>query len=375
MTLNHNLLFAFGMCFYIFFPILLLEYIEVSAFSMIPRLNLYSFLWVCLFSAFTVFFWFVGQRWKVKYFRFDRKLTAVHSLRSTWFIFVVSVLVFLYGLMKFGVRGGGYSEIDFKYSGFLAGFSYLFMALLLFSSKTNWLKRIAAIFYVVCCVLLLMVGSRLYVLSTLIALTVFYSSFAFNKLQAKTYFIIGVVIIFLLVVGGLRSVSASGLSLDKLLFVVGAEPFFTWWSVSLYHFDFIELMLPEVLGLMSLLINLVPSFLLPNKSEYIIPQSVLGGYEAPLGASNVIVGALTYFGLPMWCLVILIFSSFVSFLKRYSLDFFMARYLYSVACSFIPFLFFREIYQIQFKLFFTFMFIIPFFIVSLRCILHGTKKI
>jgi hypothetical protein len=376
MIINHNLLFFFGFCYYILAPLIFIEGLELQAFSMIPRLDSQAVGWVVSFSISTLFFWYLGQVFKVRYFYFSRKLSQVAgSSTSVLLVFVISVLMFLYGLSVYGIRTSGYTHIDFKYSGFVAGFTYLFMVLLLFSWQSPLLKLVVGVFYVAGCVLLLFVGSRLYVLSSLIALVIFYSRFGFERINFKILLVLMLILTFLLGVGVVRSGGFENISFSKMLFVLGAEPFFTWWSVTLYPFDPVEVMLPEVGGLLSLFINVIPSFVFPNKADYIVSQAVLGGYSAPLGASNVIVSALVFFGLPIWCLFVFAYSNFIAFLKRDATDFFLARCLYAIVCSFLPFFFFREIYQIQFKLFLTFFLIVPVSLVLVRWLFRCLKKI
>lgn len=376
MIINHNFLFLFGFCFYILAPLFFIEGLEIQSFSMIPRLSFQAMGWVISFSVLTLFFWYLGQAFKVRYFYFSRTLApSTCPSTSVLFFFLISVLIFLYGLSVFGIRTAGYTHIDFKYSGFLAGITYLFMVLLIFSWQSTSLKLLVSIFYIAGCVLLLLVGSRLYVLSSLIALVVFYSRFGFERIDFKTLLILVSLFIFLLGVGVVRSGGFENISFDKMLFVLGAEPFFTWWSVALYPFDSVEVVLPEISGLLSLFINVIPSFVFPDKADYIVSQATLGDYSAPLGASNVIVSALVFFGLPIWCLVIFVYSNFISFLKREATDYFLARCLYAIICSLLPFFFFREIFQIQFKLFLTFFLIVPVSLVLVRWLFRCLRKI
>lgn len=376
MIINHNFLFIFGFCFYILAPLFFIEGLGVQSFSMIPRLSFHAMGWVLSFSLLTLFFWYLGQAFKVRYFYFYRKLVfSSSSSSSVLFVFLISLLFFLYGLSVFGIRTAGYTHIDFKYSGFLAGFTYLFMVLLLFSWQSTLLKLLVSICYITGCILLLFVGSRLYVLSSLIALVIFYSRFGFERMNFKTLFLLIFLLVFLLGVGVVRSGGFENISFGKMLFVLGAEPFFTWWSVALYPFDSVEVILPEFSGLLSLFINVIPSFVFPDKADYIVSQATLGNYSAPLGASNVIVSALIFFGLPIWCLIIFVYSNFIAFLKREAIDYFLARCLYAIICSLLPFFFFREIFQIQFKLFLTFFLIVPVSLVLVGWLFRCLRKI
>lgn len=376
MIVNHNFLFLFGFLFYIVFPLVLIEGVGVQSFSMIPQLESNKVLMIIIFSILTLFFWFLGQKYRIRYFNFYRKLESDKTtFTSVWLVFSLSIFIFLYGLSGFGIRTEGYTNVDFKYSGFLSGFAYLFMVLLIFSWKSSSLKIAVGTFYILACILLLLVGSRLYVLSSLLALVVFYSSFSFKRIRLRYLFVLALLLMLLLVIGVVRSGGVEKLSISSMLFVLGAEPFFTWWSVSLFPFDIVEIMLPEIHGLLSLLINVIPSFIFPDKANYIVSQSVLGGYSAPVGASNVIVSSLIFFGLPIWCLLIFICSNFIYFLRRYANEFILARSLYAIVCSFLPFFFFREIYQIQFKLVLTYVLIVPLFLFVVRLFLKCQKKI
>lgn len=375
MIFNHNLFFLGGFFFYIVIPLVFVEWIEIEVFSMIPKLNERALTYVFIFMFLTLFFWFLGQNLKVRYFGFNRKLNTKNQYKvSVLILFFVLAAVFSLGISYYGIKTGGYSDIDFKYSGFVSFFSYAFAIVLFFSWRSPLLIVLSGMFYLFSCLLLLLVGSRLYVLSSFLAILVFYTSFSFEPRKIRHIVALSFFIFFLVIIGVIRSTDISNLSFSRVFFVIGAEPFFTWWSVALFPFDAIGVLLPEIRGFASLFINLIPSSILPNKADYIVSQAVLGGYQAPLGASNVIVSSLVFFGLPLWCLCILIISTFLSFLARNAQYFFLARCIYATYCSFMPFLFFREIYQIQVKLMVTFLFLIPCTLLLMSWGLRCLKK-
>lgn len=360
--LGHNQVFTFSFVFYLILPPAYLYFGSRFDFSVniVPLLAYADFIVYVLILMLFVFFWFLGQlcppinlSFRIGYVPINRDTCIVSFL-----LFFFAALGFMFCLSKYGVRSGGYGEIDFAYSGIMATFHFLFFQLYLYASRGYiFLKNIIFVFYIFTAILLLMVGSRLYVISSLLGLSLYMFNWHFKVLGLKQILCMISVVLVALYVGVVRS--GGSVESLKMLAVFLAEPIFTWWSVASFDYDFYEYMYPEVCGFLSLLINVIPRFVFPDKASYILTPTSLAEYDAPLGATSIIVSGIIYFGIPVFCAFVFLISSMYKKMFVHSFVFEEAKILYCVICSFLPFLFFRELLSIQIKLFLTFVVFVP----------------
>ena len=192
--------------------------------------------------------------------------------------------------------------------------------------------------------LILSLGGRLYFLTSIIAFFLFYTNFV-KKIKWISFFLYMTVIVCpLLVWGVLRS--NQNFTFDLLLFTLSAEPIFTSFSLLTFldNNPFIFFEFPQILA--SQLINFVPHFILPNKSEYMITAQELGYiYEKPIGAQNIYVSLMINFGIIFSFLFFLFLGFFLSYIKRLNSIFF--RVTYCLFVSYMAFSLFRDSFQVS----------------------------
>jgi hypothetical protein len=231
---------------------------------------------------------------------------------------------------------------------------------ILFNASTSS-KNIFLWIIVFFSVLLIGLGLRMYVLIPIIALFICKLFYSEKKWKFRKVIFYGTLIfVFMLIIGAWRI--GANISVDFLIYLLFAEPTFTWWSLATFLGNN-EL---SVLGLpanyFSSFLNFLPLFLFENKENMIASLKDVHYYEAPLGAGSIFVSTQGnlgwYFGsLFMFCLGL--FYSLIEFASRKN-SFLMAYYIGIVFI--LLFQFFRDNFGIINKQIFWNMLIVPFVI-------------
>ena len=196
-------------------------------------------------------------------------------------------------------------------------------------------------------------GSRLYVLSSLIALILNYKFKNKIKDYSILFLIVLIIICVFLYVGNWRSgityddfwlVIRNGILYESLLSSYSFHSFFSDDNYYLFNLDY---------SLFSFILSIIPSLFLPNKGELL--YTLINSYPSiysPFGSINIftsLVGTFGYVG----TYIFLFLKSFVfSYLYNNQKLSVHIKVLYIMLCSTIPFIFFREHLFITFKLFF-----------------------
>lgn len=220
--------------------------------------------------------------------------------------------------------------------------------------------------YLFFAILLVSMGGRMIVISSLLMLILFYSVY-FNRLRALyvigSFFLIVIVSHFILL---FREASLKELvnleqyyNVNGLLVLLFSENYNVSFSLLdfLNKYDFPLLRFP--IGLLSELITLIPSILLPTKSSFILRPdnySVL----SPAGGMNAFVSLLICFGI-MGTVVFLFLLSFgLGWLKKNATLPYLAIYI--MASGWLGAFFFRDFQQTMIKEILEFSILVPLFI-------------
>lgn len=253
----------------------------------------------------------------------------------------------------------GYMEegsVRTYYQGMLSGLDLWFFSLYMIYNinqdyKTNKFFSVARnrylIPYLICSFLLLSMGGRLYVISTIIMLLAYYTVY-YRTLSYKKVFICG---LSLLIVSGAIGVIRLGGELDGFLQEVVSnvvlEPLLT--SISLL--TFIEYNPFEIFGepwiFLSYFANLIPRILFYELRQELSTDVLSLGYyyDSPLGALNSFVSLMICFGVFGSCIVLFFFGIFMSWLRSQSGN--IARIIYSMLVGCIMFTFFRDPFSVS----------------------------
>ena len=228
--------------------------------------------------------------------------------------------------------------------------------------------------YFICAFLIMSLGGRLYFISGLMIVLMLYHNYFKDIKASKIFLLLVLFAVSFSLIGVLRD-GKSVISLGAAVFVFFAEPVFT--SFTLFSFmanNTIELLRAPVI-LASAFINLIPTFLVPNKSEMMIYAKDLGiSIYAPQGAMNSFVSFNINFGILGTMLFMFVFGALMQFLSRKKND--IALVVYYMLCFCMPFSFFRDDFQTSLiKNMFEFSVIVPllFYVIN-RFLVTSVKK-
>ena len=374
---NHLLIFSFGYVFYWILPIgigLLHLFPEEPGMSLWYQvfdavspntLAVYLVLTLCCFLA----FW-GGSLW-------GRSVTArrPHPFRPLFFYTPLLDIFLVFGLMAAAVFGmtlrdqffHGYADfvsdaLNTGRSSFTAASVFLLSLAFLYSAKQNETRKqnetgnekqsVRELFwnryfilYFLVAFLVLSMGGRLYFISSIVMLLIYWSSY-FRRIPKKTGLITFVALAGAAgLVGTLRM--NGPLNLSSILFGLLAEPLFT--SFTLTNFlragEFQLLRFP--IFLLSDFLNLVPSVLLPTKTALLAnPEDYGFSVFAPLGATNSFFSFMINFGVVGTIAVFFLIGWFYSYLRQ-SDHTLLHRVLYVMLSGWLGFTFFRDDFSIS----------------------------
>lgn len=191
-------------------------------------------------------------------------------------------------------------------------------------------------------ILLLSLGTRMYVISTILCLLIYFEA-EFNYLKHIKYIapIIVISIVIVTFIGAIRS-GFENFSLE--LMIINSLLEFLYTSISLLTFlsNSIRDLINFPIILLSYLVNLVPSFLMENKLDFVIQLSSTSyPIYSPGGALNLYVDLIVNFGILCSIIFFYFSSKGLTMLSEYS-NSKIKRIIYSLITSFLFFSFFRD---------------------------------
>jgi hypothetical protein len=225
----------------------------------------------------------------------------------------------------------------------------LFQYFLFKSSGIRTAARLNMALLIVCSIILLSMGGRLYVISSLAAIYFYYWNWSAkdDPERRRSLVFALVVLIVLAVIGMLRMGIFDAIT---LIFYLFTEPFFT--SISAFSImqngEWSLLETPK--EFFFAFVNIVPSALWPDKATFFSELTADSlAAESPFGALSIVASTVRNFGFVGG----LIFISTVGFFMGKSLrnaasPIGMALYCYLI--SLLPFIFFRDPFSVQVKL-------------------------
>lgn len=358
--LYHNYLFFFGVLYYLLLPIIVvrLKLLEdypgmhhVYAYYDTNYLCLYLFIIVLLIGSF-----YFGSLIPLKYLRKRKKYDKVSPVVGGRDLLFMSLPFFMYG--QYVIYGNinnlfqGYSvEYDVLFMGTIATLNTLFLFLFIYnkgkkSVKCRYINIFFALSAIEFSVVLLGLGSRMYIMIPCIAYILFLLDK--NKINIKKMFLWGGLgVFFFLFIGVWRS--GKIISLDFLLYIGAAEPVFTWISAaSMFSMNSLPLIaFPS--NFITSFYNFIPSVLLPDKNELVSPIAL--EFDSPLGATNILVSLISNFGILGSCVAIFLLGFLLTFICLNFRTLFGRTYYYCI-CGVIPFQLFRDAIPIVNKMLF-----------------------
>lgn len=256
----------------------------------------------------------------------------------------------------------GYTEgYDVGFLGPITTMCMLFLFLFFYNRLGRYSPKIDKLLILIILeflVVLLGMGSRMYVLIPLLSILIFLLDI--GTLSLKKVILSLVTIIVLLLIVGVWRAGGSEISLDEMVFIGIAEPSFTWiTAISMYHLNDLPLFsLPY--NFISSFANFIPSAIMPGKGEFVSKISL--EFDAPLGATSILVSLIDNFGIVGSMFMICLLGFLLTQIRLHWLTVFGKSYYYCV-CGIIPFQLFRDGMEDMNKQFFSNLIIVPSLII------------
>lgn len=369
--LLHIYLFTFGFFYYLILPLIVLIWNLFDGYPGMNYLYMYydnSFLCDYIFISIGILFSFLlGSLMPLFYVKKRRRKenevvynNAIPFFLVVFFIFANVITYYNRGLLFSGYIG----DVDILFTGQISSINTVFLFFLLYyidmKDEFYTLFMFILLSIIEFSIILLGLGSRMYVFIPCIALLVYY--YDKGKLLLKNMFVILVFLIILLLMVAIWRLGDTVVSFDKLLFMSSAEPLYTWISaVSMFsENEFCYFAFPD--NFITSFLNFIPSVLLPNKSDFIYLVDLK--FDAPFGALSLLVSLVYNFGIFGSFLALFFLGSFFTYV-RYNFSSCFGNTYYYCICSVIPFQLFRDNLSIVNKMIFYNFLIIPMVILLL----------
>ncbi len=288
-------------------------------------------------------------------------------------VFFMLLLLFSFRAYSVGVIFfSGYSQYDISVLGPFA--TLVFLSALFYNYFQGFCSRLGFLFiFIVSSILMLSLGSRMFFVLGVIAISVGHLSR--NKRMLRSPLLYVAAFLFLCFVTGVGVWRSGGdVTPEELLTIFFAEPVLTATSGAIY----IENMggrpiLSMPRDIIASIVNFVPSLLFPGKLS-LIEGLIYDEYkESPFGASSIIVNIYSNFGM-LYPLYFLGVGLFLGMLRRRSGASEFYRAVYFSILPLLMFHFFREGFVTVVKVIFFNGFILPFIMVFVMSLFFGVSR-
>lgn len=318
---------------------------------------------------------------KFKYLQKDKANKEKELVLGNRDLFILLIPFFIYGQFliynnRANLFQGYLIDYDAQFMGNIATFNTIFLFWgLYYAGKTIKKNDLLSLFFLISIfefsIVLLGLGSRMYILVPLISFLLFLLDN--NLITIKKLVLSACTIIILLLCVGVWRLGDS-ISLKALLYIGVAEPCLTWISAeSMFTQNNSLPLFAFPSNFLSSFFNFIPSTILPNKEELIKP--IILSYESPFGATNLLLSLLDNFGILGSSMVLFLFGFLMSYL-RYNAQSLFSKTYYLCICGIIPFQLFRDNIAIINKILFYNFLLFPLVLIILeKAIYKKSKKI
>jgi hypothetical protein len=343
--------FLFGLLYYLISPILVFPLLsrdnEVLSFATGYLVDSYFDSSYALDVLFIFLSFFLGySATKSATSRTLSTLDYCSSQAKSPLYFALALLTLIIYFLLVAVQTGvgfftGYSDYDVYVLGAFSTIVFLSVWFVNFFSAKH-IRYLFLTYFILCSVLLLGWGSRMFFVLSFTALSLGFISHHRRLLKSVLFYVSASISgIFIVFVGVLRE-GGTELNSDKFLGILFAEPLFS--AVS--GFLFLEnsggrptYNIPH--GLYASVIHFVPSFLFPGKTQLIDDILFNENVMSPFGGTALIVNLYSNFGM-LYPIFVAAIGSYYGFLFVKSQDSIFYRSVYFSALPVLLFLFYRD---------------------------------
>jgi hypothetical protein len=298
------LFFSFGFFYYIISPVLLMNFLPENRFVKIAQNHVvsdnygveYISIAIVAYISFILSYIF-GSKIKLEGLNLKEHSSQYKLLPVMLFVllFVVFFSTTIKGVLSGVVFFSGYTNYNISVLGPYA--TVMFSAVIFRNYFGNiYIKKLFLSLFILSSLFMLGLGSRMFFLLSIISLILYKLCYKPEILRKPLFLIFLLMIpIFVLVVGVLRS--GGELNITELIGILFAEPLFTSLSNVIYLRSIDSLFTVKLpLDLFAAVINFVPSFIMPNKVDYMSEIGYSLKTFSPFGASGVLINSHINFG-------------------------------------------------------------------------------
>jgi len=357
-TLTHRHLFFFGYTYYLFTPLVLASlgaFDSVDSFVLTARYFDAESRWWPAYVAFVLvapLMYLIGSGWtRLRRSEGSRPVEARPRTGARMLIPVYGLLLVVFTFQARALLFTGYSEtVDSSLQGQLATLEMLILYQYLYErGKQRATAGAFGLLLAFNSLVLLSMGGRLYIMSALVAIYFRWWNWGARSVAAQIHSLVLVFCVPAALVGvGMWRVGEA--DFDKLGFYVTAESLFTAISgFTLFtggHWSLLDTPTEFVAGFL----NIIPAAVWPGKAEWLTSLTApMQNFDSPMGAVSIIASSVANFGF-LGALVFFAFvGAYMSTIARTRGNAAReAHYCYLVGL--LPFMFFRDPFQIQIKL-------------------------
>lgn len=386
--INHILLFTFGVIYYWIVPIFVGEFNLYEQEGLMHRWHDYYnqindnmmvifTVYIFLFSLIFYLGSFIGEVIFKKPKKNSKKSYVEKNILIILFFFLLPIIGWQIVILKDYFFSFYTGEVNSDKGSLIAINLVLFSMVIIYSNlmekDKNMLPSIKLFslnpliyMYFILSIGILSMGGRLYFIASIIMLFVYLTVYS-KPIKIKMLISIFITSVTLMGLFGIFRLGQELMGLESIIFYILAEPIYTSFSlISFMAYNDIELF-NWPFFLFNDFINLIPSFVLPNKVDYLLNPSEYGYiFDAPLGAFSAYVSLNINFGLIGSLIVIFIFGLILSILKNKSVNNIYFKTMYILISGWIPFALFRDPFSVSLvKQIFQLSIVMPILIITL----------
>lgn len=376
----HNYLFVLGFIYYMVIPLIIVKndlLADYPSMRLLDEYNLNRFYNTYVLCSAVIFVSFLcGSCWAgrtvKKKINISREPILGKRLINKFIVPIALLGLFVAYLNRSALFKGYLEGADSALTGsiatiMLSSVFWLVYELILYKKPSKVMLYTVIIFAII----LLGLGSRMYVMIPTVACMVY--MIEFKVVKFKKLLILGVMIaLFFTAVGLIRF--GDVITIDGLMYIGFAEPCFTWISAeSMFHYTKTPDLFSFPYNFLTSIFNFIPSFLLPNKAEYI--KEIALPYDQPLGATNLIVSLVSNFGIIGSGVFMCLVGYGIEYVRKRKRSIFGTTF-YICLCGVLPFQFFRDNLSIVNKVVIMNLLIVPLILryVAINFLTHRRNK-
>lgn len=353
----HILIFLVGWAYYLVLPFFVLDLGHRFEFELFPSVTEFfnfesAWYWALPLISTAMLLFFLGGSGLGSLLCSPSKCIKLKYSFSQFFLPAYLIIIVYLALKSRSQLFSGYAHgVDTEVAGAFSTMQMLlvFHYLVCGCIGNTIYKKAAFYLLIINSVILIGLGGRLYVVTAVISVVVFefYRKSRLHRWSSSKFISFALLTSGVLI--GLGMWRVADFSLSNLIFYGGAESFFTYISAATYIQSGEWNLLNTPVDFFSGFVNLIPTAILPEKQNIMVSLiDSSGSIQSPYGAINIVASTVANFGLIGAMIFFFVVGMFFEKLRK-GIKCKLSLVCYCYLCGLLPFMFFRDPFQIQVK--------------------------